>query len=422
MNPRYQSLPGSARVRSLGFLVPLVLAGAACGDETPRQVPAAQLVNGLVPASARQHQALPPADRARDVDQRVLSIGVADGDDRYIFSRIVDVAATAGGDTLYVLDQARARVSAFSRDGRYLFHVGRHGQGPGEFQMATNVVLVPGGQQLAVWDAGLKRLTLFGLDGKVVDTTNPAESGGRIAKKLRAWNGGLLMEAHSDPLRTPADQQRGYLVRLDAGGALGEPVLEFTIPPVRTVHREDEAGGTSTTWLNPPAFSPEPAWDVTPSGEVAFAQGAAYELLRVDGSGQPVLRVTRAVRPDPVTRDDRLHRIAEEKQLGWLGNTSLSLDALEEINRARFATVRPLVTGVLADEFGRLWARRFDTADDWRGYASTWDVYGPDGDELGARRFPAGYQPLLIRRGVVYGVRRDDDGVEYLEVYRNPGE
>lgn len=86
------------------FTAPVALAGAA-----GRRPPA---------------RATRPAAELGDA-HRILRI---DGDGEAEFGRIADVAPSASGDTLSVLDGMSASVSAFGADGRFLFAFGGRGR------------------------------------------------------------------------------------------------------------------------------------------------------------------------------------------------------------------------------------------------------------------------------------------------------
>jgi hypothetical protein len=45
------------------------------------------------------------------------------------------------------------------------------------------------------------------------------------------------------------------------------------------------------------------------------------------------------------------------------------------------------------------------------------DVFGPEGRWLGLARSPKGVQPLEIGADYLLGLRRDDLGVEHVELY-----
>jgi hypothetical protein len=49
--------------------------------------------------------------------------------------------------------------------------------------------------------------------------------------------------------------------------------------------------------------------------------------------------------------------------------------------------------------------------------ASRWSVFGADGELLGVLEMPPGLEPLDIGPDYVLGLRRDDLGVEYVQLH-----
>ena len=61
-----------------------------------------------------------------------LSIGVREGDENYMFGNTIYVNADQEGN-IYVTDWDRKHIRKFDSQGKYLFTMGKKGQGPGEF-------------------------------------------------------------------------------------------------------------------------------------------------------------------------------------------------------------------------------------------------------------------------------------------------
>lgn len=376
------------------FTAPVALAGAAERRLPPR--------------------ATTPASELGDA-HRVLRIG---GDGEAEFGHVADVAPSTSGDTLYVLDGMSASVSAFGADGRFLFAFGGKGGGPGEFRTPVQLLVLPWSGEVAVWDAGAQRLTVHTPAGAPVRVLAPgaADARGRV-RRIRAAAGGYVMEVYADPLEVEAHRQRGALVRLDTAARRPDTLFHFPLAGVRASHHEAAPGSSVTTWLEPPVWSPEPRWDLFVDGTVLFAPGGPDDVYRVAPSGA-VTRVHRPHHAARVTRRDRLRRLEGERDRRKLASRETPLAVLEPLNRGFFAAVRPAVTGVLAGPGGALWTRGFETRESWEGFSRTWEAVGADGRASGRIRVPAGFEPVRIVGGSLYGVRVDDMHVERVEAYR----
>lgn len=81
------------------------------------------------------------------------------------------IARLANGGYLVVDRHDQDRLKRFSPRGEYLGHVGRHGQGPGEFQ-TLQFVTVLAGDTVETFDLSQRRVTVFDPSWRPVRTTN----------------------------------------------------------------------------------------------------------------------------------------------------------------------------------------------------------------------------------------------------------
>ena len=93
-----------------------------------------------------------------------LSIGVAEGPEEYMFSKIENIAVDEQ-ERIYVLDSREKHIRVFDSDGVYVTTVGRKGQGPGELAGPRNLCIT-NQNQIMVPDATNLRITFFSLEGE----------------------------------------------------------------------------------------------------------------------------------------------------------------------------------------------------------------------------------------------------------------
>ena len=109
---------------------------------------------------------------AQDVPTRAaaltLRLGGIDAPVQELFADRPDVVA-AGDGTLYVRVSSPPVIEVFAADGEHLRSIGREGEGPGEFRIASAHGLV--GDTLWVLDFPTPRISRFGMDGSHVSTT-----------------------------------------------------------------------------------------------------------------------------------------------------------------------------------------------------------------------------------------------------------
>ena len=77
------------------------------------------------------------------------------------FHRMYDVAMDDSG-TIYTVDRDEAAIHIFSAQGKYQGTIGRHGQGPGEFQRLVEVIHYAG----VVWGVDVERQCLVRFKGR----------------------------------------------------------------------------------------------------------------------------------------------------------------------------------------------------------------------------------------------------------------
>jgi len=117
-----------------------------------------------------------------------LSIGKED-DKNSMFYRVRGIAVD-DQENIYIADMSNFRVQKFDRDGQYLQTIGRQGQGPGEFQQPTKILLDEAKGNIYVQDQ--RKIKVFDKEGKYTTDIIPKKypfdfiiSGdGSIAAKL----------------------------------------------------------------------------------------------------------------------------------------------------------------------------------------------------------------------------------------------
>ncbi len=98
-----------------------------------------------------------------------LSIGNEE-DENFMFYRVRGVAVDGQGN-IYVSDMSNCRIQKFDSSGKYQMTIGRQGQGPGEFEGPTNVLVNDKTGNLFVKDR--RRIEIFDRDGNYVNSILP---------------------------------------------------------------------------------------------------------------------------------------------------------------------------------------------------------------------------------------------------------
>jgi len=278
-----------------------------------------------------------------------VGIGTVEGADEYILGNPSSLAVAADG-TIYVLDAQVPIIRAYGPDGTFEFNVGRKGGGPGEYDYADAIAVLPDGR-LIVKDPGNTRISVFSSRGEFI-TTWPHPSPGFNTD--RRYYVDTLGNSYPMALRErglPPWEWRYLLVRTSPNGAILDSLLAPTWdyqPPQLTASRPaSSAGGPSASSRAVP-FSPGSAWTFSPLGY--FVGGLSTEY-RIDlyRRNAPVLRIERVWTPVPVSeeeRDGEEHRISvnmRRQYPGW------------RWNGPPIPETKPPFTGMFADADGRIW-------------------------------------------------------------------
>ncbi len=308
--------------------------------------------------------------------------------------------------------------------------LGGVGQGPAEYRQPDALFPLPGDSTLLV-DLGNARLTVIAPDGTFGETMpiaqgEPGRGGGLLLVLPRAVDarGRIYFQPMGGPGRGFPDS--AAVVRWDRREPAMDTLTKVKLPSMK---RSTSGGaGEQQVSLSPVPLSPEDAWAVAGDGRVAAARSADYQVEWIHPDGK-VVRST-PVEYAPV----RIGRAEKEEWLEGLGN-GLSIGVTIENGDRRVSLSRGGGRGRPAD------ADRFEWPDHKPAFTARGVWVTPDGGVWVQRHVPAGEPPLFdvfdgearlkyraalpegrqlvgFGRGVLYAVRSDDYGLQWLERYR----
>lgn len=148
------------------------------------------------------------------------------------FNNIGDVTADAEG-RFFVINNHRARIEVFSRQGEHLRSLGRSGSDPGEFQ--NPVQLQTDAQFLYVFDKDLQQLNLFRLNDLEVEGAINLNAAHLFSADSLQTAIPFTFELLSENAvmvgfritKSPQDQQELYVKVGKEGKLIGEPLFRF---------------------------------------------------------------------------------------------------------------------------------------------------------------------------------------------------
>lgn len=392
--------------------------------------------SGAIGLLAQEVVDLPDEDLPLSPDfELVYRIGSTEAEGEWEEFFTIQSVGFDGAGNLYVLDGAGTdggrRVVVVDADGRHVGDFGRLGDGPGEFQMA---------RELIVWDDGrtlvgdmMRGYHVFGPGGEFERTVREASRGMGIATRV-----GLRPERTGS--RTVVVRDERSILRIDMSSAEVEDrvLVEGWAPRAPTelpagADFEDLLDMIGEEW----GFEPELLFDPLPWGGVAFSDSSAYAIKVTDSSGQVSRILRRAIRPLRVTermrRTERERRLERETnrqvtQLGGGGEPPPEIrEALNRIRATRRAALEnmrfypevPVVAAVHVTWEGSLWVER--STEPGTSESGPIDVLAGDGRYVGT--FPLGRLEMpdaFGPDGLAVFVDTDEFDVPVITVRRLP--
>lgn len=350
-------------------------------------------------------QALPVSAQMGQVDT-LLSIGLTDGPQDYLFARPVRVAPAPGG-AIAVLDAEYRTLRLFDSAGRFLRGMGRAGQGPAEFVNPLGLSVVD--STIHVVDLS-GRLTAFSMDGRYLyDRSLPQIAGGR-ARYLFPLRHGYSFVVRAGRYSTAGTDNRELLVLTsDVAGRAADTlsshdpgtVLRRSPPPVAQM-------------LQPAAIPmpPEAVWAVGGDSLIVIIDGYRGTLrwLAVTPTGlvqRPVRRL--AWEPQPFGGPADMNNVRDRVLARHPGMQIVELVVPRFLGRAWRA---------ILDDQGRAWINLFDGLD----LTTTWLVVSQDADDLPETvTLPDGFYLHAVANGRLYGTTRTSLDVPVVQVLRLRG-
>lgn len=223
-----------------------------------------------------------------------LSLGKAEGEEAYLFSRINGLDVDDDGN-LYVLDYGSAQVWVFDDRGVFLRTIGRKGQGPGEMEMPVFVQVEPSGE-LFVFDYLRQNLITFSLDGKYLRQSRTRES---FVPLRIDHQGNIVGSVGLAPPPIGGRELKKYFLTQD------QPLV---------IAREDQDRNRQKAEMA--VAKPALACDVSSQGNIVWGKSDAYELRILDPQGVPIRFIQKKHDPLPLSERDR--KFYQDEYADWI--------------------------------------------------------------------------------------------------------
>ena len=356
-----------------------------------------------------------------------LRMGAIDGAEPFLFENIVSVARDMQHN-LVVADAGSLEIRVFDDGGNHVKTMGGRGEGPGEFQWFDGMWTVDDGKIVVANGLPPARITQFGSDGVVTEharLTGIESSPLPILTPLGLVGTGsmvsmvehLVYEDHRKPFRAPV-----LFLRHRLDGFLIDTIARLPGRPGTVLAAPNRTA--SGMGLPPLPMSVGPTAAGSPDG-IAITSGEDYEVRFFDTSGT-LRRIMRLTEAPPLRTSAHMRQYAIAmvrntcKRYGVefeadcpSGEERMVTEQLEFLHSLPLMDRLPGYVQLHYADTGELWALRYGlrSAPERR-----WDVFGLDGSHLGYVDVPGALNVYGIRHAQIFGVTRDELGVERIEI------
>jgi hypothetical protein len=320
------------------------------------------------------------AAQVLDIEEDYVLGGEA-AETRYVLSHPYDMALDAAGN-LYVADAGERNIKIFDKGGEYVRTIGRPGQGPGEFQFPIGLRILPGADEIIVYD--LRRISVLSLTGlylrqhviQGLSSGFGTDAQGNVFLSIVATRSGeTTLKAYS------ADMSRELAVVL--------------------TYQQDQGSDP---------FKPRAIWIMDQAGRVVFGDSKTYEISVLDAQGRLLKKISRDCEPVRTTQAEKNDLIGRTRRV--LGPEA----AKAMVFSARHSAFRSF----FMDDAGRLFVETWERSADGR--QDIYDIFDPEGRFVARTPLnphPDFLNPLprFIKDGKLYTIEPDPKGYEVVKRY-----
>jgi len=334
-----------------------------------------------------------------------LRVGTLEGEPDYQFGQIMGVTVDSRG-RLYVLDFLEQQIKVYSSEGLFQQAIGGPGEGPGELRGAVAVLMGPG-DTLLVQDNRAFRINRYAPDGSNAGGFRiPLEE--RHPEQYKVTNSGILAEQFEFP-ETPGQETptppAGVIAQISTDGTLTDTLLTYPSVAVRGVQ----------------IYSRSMSWDITDGPNLVCGLSDEYRLeIR---SGNRLRRViTKPFGSEPISELEKetiLDRWAQEAiesgaPADWVARRRPAVHVADRVTAFRTIAFGPA---------GTIWVQRVHPVSelltleepDFNDVGSRdWDIFNQEGRFMGTLLMPPRFTPHVFRGDKLFGVLRDELGVQYV--------
>lgn len=313
-----------------------------------------------------------------------ISIGEAEGEEEYMFSRINDIDVDDERH-VYVAEGAFAHIRVFDENGEYLREIGRKGQGPGEMQMPIYVQIIPQ-NEVIVHDYIAQRLSFFSLDGKFLRQKSTAKTRNPfIPIKMDAYGNLIVMAAFAPP---PI-------------GGKELKMYDSNLELLMMVAKE-EKGIIGIFDIG------KPSWycDVSPSDNIVWGDSKEYVIQILNTEGDLIKKIIKEYKPLKYTTEDK--EVYYNRYSGFV----------KRGGKLNFRDHFPAFSEISVDDEERIFVKTYERVEGSE-ESFYFDVFDSKGIYIAKVPIRTNLNRNSVwKKGKLYTIEEDEDGYEYIKRYK----
>jgi len=306
-----------------------------------------------------------------------LSIGGPEAQGQEVFGRMGEFVVDDDGNFYISAARGKDHIRVFDKAGRYLRTIGRHGQGPGEFDGIGPLSFVRATGELVVANLRLSCLTIFNTKGTFLRN--------------------LRLEVHNYAVARM--DSKGQIYAFGGGFEIGKPYYETRLAAINPEGRPSgvlvRAPGQVKDRIG--IGFPNMSWAFDSQDNLVVGLSEDYELqIFKAGTHKLFMKIRKEFDPIPI-RDEELRQFKKPEY------SSMPFD---------FAKLHAAFWNLFTSDTGHLFAATWEKAEDG---LFIHDVFDKEGRLVA--RMPFKSLGVEISGGKYYALEEDEDGYQYVRRY-----
>jgi len=334
----------------------------------------------------------------------LVDLGASGAGPEYEFFRIRNASRLPDG-RIAVANYGTNEVRLYDPHGKFLWAVGRFGEGPGEFQRLTSVRPYRG-DTLLVFDYWARRITLLASSGKVGRVTTLLDLSGSLNDLYPFPDGRFLL--HTSAIAAMANVQGRIRVPAPLLLLGADGLVEDTLAVVRGFETYVFDQGDA----RPPL--PHQVYVAVRDSLTYVGEGETFEfhVFSWDGTLRQTVRLPEYGLLVPEAVRDSLKAVMLDQELP--PQLRPTMEAMANAIPAR----RPAYSGLAVDPGGCVWVQEFMLSMAVSQQPRRWLVFDPSGVWMGTVELPPNLDLFEVGEDYVLGRSRDEMDVETIRLLR----